>query len=416
MKNKNEQDLSLLLGEEIQELLKSHLYSKKPLFGNDSPFSVLLQSMVNTILDGEMEVFLSEERQSGKTNKRNGRTEKQLRSIAGPLTISTPRDRNAEFEPLLVGKRQRELSSGLDEQIIALYAQGNSVEDVRRLLQRMYGVEIAAGKISQITDKVLPELQEWRSRPLKAFYPVVYLDAVYFKVRHDGVYQSRAFYTVYGVDWEGQRDLLGIYIQGSEGASRWAVVLQDLHSRGVRDILVACVDDMQGFSEAITDHFPATTVQKCIVHQVRSSLRYVDDKDKKKVSAALRKVYTSPTVEQAASELEAFSAIWGSKYSFVAEQWASKWGELMAFMDFPLPMRKMIYTTNPVEAVHRIIRKLIKGKAAWPSETALAKQIYLSLKHNEKSWKKNAYGWKSIQRDLLELYADRIKAAVAAMP
>lgn len=393
---------------ELYARLKEHLYSKQPLLGEDSPFSELLQQMVNKLLDGEMEAFIEDERLEGKKNKRNGKTSKQILSQTGPLHIDTPRDRNGDFTPELVGKRQRELSSGLDEQILALYAQGNSIEDVRRLLARMYGVHISAGKISQITDKVLPHIQEWRDRPLQAFYPIVYLDAVHFKVRHEGRYDNRAFYTVYSVDWEGQRDLLGMYIQSAEGAHRWGLVLQDLHRRGVQDILVICTDDLKGFSQTIGEIFPRSIVQKCVVHQVRNSLRFVDEKDRKKVASELRKVYTASTLEQAQTALEAFDVSWGEKYGYIADKWRDNWGELMAFMDFSKDMRRMIYTTNPVEALHRIIRKMIKGKAAWVSDTALIKQMYLSLMHNEKSWKRKAYGWKSIQRDLLENYRQRI--------
>lgn len=393
---------------ELYARLKEHLYSKEPLLGEDSPFSELLQQMVNKLLDGEMEAFIEDERLEGKKNKRNGKTSKQILSQTGPLHIDTPRDRNGDFTPELVGKRQRELSSGLDEQILALYAQGNSIEDVRRLLARMYGVHISAGKISQITDKVLPHIQEWRDRPLQAFYPIVYLDAVHFKVRHEGRYDNRAFYTVYSVDWEGQRDLLGMYIQSAEGAHRWGLVLQDLHRRGVQDILVICTDDLKGFSQTIGEIFPRSIVQKCVVHQVRNSLRFVDEKDRKKVASELRKVYTASTLEQAQTALEAFDVSWGEKYGYIADKWRDNWGELMAFMDFSKDMRRMIYTTNPVEALHRIIRKMIKGKAAWVSDTALIKQMYLSLMHNEKSWKRKAYGWKSIQRDLLENYRQRI--------
>lgn len=410
---KKQKDKKLVVkDQELYERLKEHLYSKQPVLGEGSPFSELLQEMVDQMLDGEMDAFLEEQRESGKANKRNGRNTKDVRSTSGMLRVSTPRDRNGDFEPELIGKRQRELSSGIDDQILALYAQGNSVEDVRRLVSKLYGLSISAGKISQITDKVLPAVQEWRNRQLQSFYPVVYMDAIYFKVRYEGSYEDRAFYTAYAVDWEGKRDLLGLYIQGCEGASRWATVLHDLKRRGVKDILVACVDDLAGFSEAITDFFPATIVQKCIVHQVRASMRYVDEKDRKKVASALRAIYTSPTLEQASTALQNFDSQWGSKYEFVTHQWEEKWGELMAFLDFPQAMRKMIYTTNPVEALHRIVRKLIKSKAAWVSETALTKQIYLSLMHNEKSWKRDAYGWKSVQRDLLRQYGQRIAQAL----
>jgi len=319
-----------------------------------------------------------------------------------------PRDRNSEFEPELIGKRQRELTSGLDEQIIALYAQGNSIEDVRRLLIKMFGVEISAGKISQITDKVLPEIEEWKTRELESFYPIVYLDAIHFKVRNEGKYETNAFYTVYSVDWNGHRDLLGLYVQGSEGASKWGLILNDLKKRGVRDVLVMCTDNLKGFSEVITETFENTIVQKCIVHQVRNSLRYVDEKDRKKVASSLRKIYTSVSREQAQSSLKAFEVEWAKKYSYIVDQWLTNWDELVAFMDFPVGVRKMIYTTNPVEALHRIMRKLIKSKAAWVSPTALIKQLYLSLRHNEKSWKRRAYGWVQIQRDILQQYPERV--------
>ena len=393
---------------ELYARMKDHLYSKKPVLGEGSPFSELLQSMVNTVLEGEMDSFMSDQLSAGLKNKRNGKITKKVRTNTGDIWVETPRDRNSEFEPELIGKRQRELTSGLDEQIIALYAQGNSIEDVRRLLIKMFGVEISAGKISQITDKVLPEIEEWKTRELESFYPIVYLDAIHFKVRNEGKYETNAFYTVYSVDWNGHRDLLGLYVQGSEGASKWGLILNDLKKRGVRDVLVMCTDNLQGFSEVITQTFENTIVQKCIVHQVRNSLRYVDEKDRKKVASSLRKIYTSVSREQAQSSLKAFEVEWAKKYSYIVDQWLTNWDELVAFMDFPVGMRKMIYTTNPVEALHRIMRKLIKSKAAWVSPTALIKQLYLSLRHNEKSWKRRAYGWVQIQRDILQQYPERV--------
>jgi len=407
--NKKKTLEDLLNDPEMNDRLKERLYSKKGLLGKESPFSEILQQMVNTMLEGEIESFLTEERASGTINKKNGKTSKRVLSEMGHLDISTPRDRNGDFEPELIGKRQRELNSGLDEQILALYAQGNSIEDVRRLLEDIYGVSISAGRISQITDKVLPEIQEWRTRSLQSFYPVVYLDAIHFKVRQDGRYSNSAFYTVYSIDWEGNRDLLGLYINsGGEGAKKWGMVMEDLKSRGVMDILVVCTDDLQGFSEQIQEVFPASVVQKCIVHQVRNSVKYVDEADKKAVIKDLRQIYTSTTEEGAKTALSAFEATWGKKYKYIVRQWYDNWTELMAFLDFPVGMRKMIYTTNPVEALHRIMRKLIKGKAAWASETALIKQVYLSIRKNEKSWKRKAYGWTSIQREIMEMYPERV--------
>lgn len=408
MKKKKRETLADLIPDaDLRERMVEHLYSKKALLSEGSVFSELLQGLVNKMLEGEVEDFLNEERASNRTNKRNGYTSKELTSSAGPLSIITPRDRNAAFEPELVGKGQRELSSGVDEQIIALYAQGNSVEDVRRLLAKLYGLSISAGKISAITDKVLPDIQAWRKRRLGSLYAIVYLDAVHFKVRYEGRYSSRAFYTVYGIDAEGRRDLLGLYVNENEGASRWGLVLEDLKERGVEDVLVFCTDDLSGFSEAISEVYPLSVIQKCVVHKVRSSTRFIDDKDSKAVRKGLRTIYTANTREAARTAMEAFTVTWGSKYGRLIASWEQDWEELMAFLDYPKELRRMIYTTNPVEALHRIIRKLIKGKAAWVSDTALIKQIYLSLMHNQKSWKRNAYGWKSIQRDLVQMYGER---------
>lgn len=391
---------------QMSERLKDRLYSKKGLLGKESPFSEILQGMVDTMLDAEIDSFLNEERSAGIVNKRNGKTSKRVISEIGNLDISTPRDRNGHFAPELIGKRQRELTSGLDDQILALYAQGNSIEDVRRLVEDIYGVSISAGRISEITNKVLPEIQEWRTRGLQSFYPVVYLDAIHFKVRQEGKYISSAFYTVYAVDWEGNRDLLGLYVNsGGEGARKWGMVMEDLKSRGVEDILVICTDDLQGFSDQIEEAFPSSIIQKCIVHQMRNSLKFVDEADRKAVVKDLRQIYTSGTEEQAKTAL---AVVWGKKYRYIVKQWNENWIELMAFLDFPLSMRKMIYTTNPVEALHRIMRKLVKTKAAWVSETALIKQLYLSITKNEKSWTRKAYGWTAIQRDILELYPERI--------
>lgn len=405
---KKKQKENLLKDPALYARLKDHLYSKKPVLGEDSPFSELLQTMVNEILSGEMDHFLDKERQLGNKNKRNGKTSKQVLTNSGKIYVETPRDRNSTFQPELIAKRELELSSGLDDQIIALYAQGNSIEDIKRLLIKMFGVDVSAGKISQITDKILPQIDSWRNRELESFYSILYLDAIHFKVRNDGKYKTNAFYTVYSVDWEGQRDLLGLYVQPSEGASKWGIILEDLKKRGVEDVLVICTDDLKGFSEIISEVYPSSIVQKCIVHQVRSSLKYVDEKDRKKVASDLRKIYTSPTREQAKSALSGFEIKWKKQYAYIISKWRSNWDELMAFLDFPHGMRKMIYTTNPVEALHRIMRKLVKSKAAWVSENALIKQLYLSLMHNEKSWRRKAYGWKQIQRDILELYPERI--------
>lgn len=394
---------------DLQSRLSEHLLNGGQLLGSDSPITELLQNTINSILEGEIESHLSEDRHSDSSNKRNGYTRKRLRSPAGELEIQTPRDRDSSFEPMLVAKRQRQLNTGLDEQILALYAQGNSVEDIRRLLSKLYGIELSAGKISAITDQVLPQVEAWRRRPLQSMYAILYLDAIMFKVRHEHKYNQRAFYTVYGVDLEGRRDILGFYMQDNEGAKHWAEVLCDIQQRGVEDVLIICTDNLSGFSQAIDKVYPQAVIQKCIVHQVRNSVRFVSDKERKAICKDLRKLYTAPDRQSAQLVLDSLYVAWPAKQHKILDSWVANWDELFAFMDFPTEIRRMIYTTNPVEAVHRIVRRLVKSKAAWASETALFKQLYLSLMHNEKSWKRNAFSWKAIMEQLLELYGDRLR-------
>ena len=392
---------------DLRAQLTAHLVSGERLLAKGSPFATLLQGAINAILDGEAEHHLAQERllSNPSGNKLNGTTPKQLTTEFGKIDIVTPRDRTGTFEPQLVPKRTRALAAGLDEQIIALYAQGNSVEDTRRLVERLYGIEVSAGYISAITDKVWDELEAWRARPLHEAYAVIYLDAVFFRVRTEGTgsrgkgssFGSRASFTVYAIDFAGNRDILGIYIMESEGAMAWGRILEDLQRRGVREVFCMCVDGLKGFGAAIREVFPRCIVQRCIVHQVRYTTRFCADADVKEVRRDLRLVYTAATEEQARAALEAFAAKWDSKYPKIAASWGADWDELMAYMAFPEALRRIIYTTNPVEAVHRILRKLIKGKAAWSSESALIKQLYVSLMHNTKSWQRRANYWKKIQ-------------------
>jgi len=394
---------------DFQSRLEEHLKSGAPILGQDSPLRELMQNAVDAVLSGELSAHLAEQKAAGHKNKRNGKLSKRVLSHVGELEIHTPRDRNGTFEPELIGKRERELNSGLNEQILALYAQGNSIEDIRRLLVKMFGVNISAGKISAITDQVLPLIQQWRKRPLKPFYAVLYLDAIHFKVRHENEYKNRAFYTVYGIDINGDRDILGLYLSEQEGASQWGLVLTDIQQRGVEDVVVICTDNLSGFSQAIDEVFPQAVVQKCIVHQVRQSVRFVSDKERKMVCKGLRSVYTSISEAEAQLSLQSLYEQWPKSLHYILEDWEQKWEELMAFMHFPVQMRRMIYTTNPVEAVHRIMRKLVKSKAAWVSENALLKQLYLSLVHNEKSWKRKAFNWNVILRELVQTYGHRVE-------
>jgi putative transposase len=272
---------------------------------------------------------------------------------------------------------------------------------LRYQLQQLY-----AGLISSITERVWQEVLEWQQRPLEACYAIIYLDGIHFRSKQEGMFKNRSVHTVYGVDAEGRRDVLGLYLFDNEGARNWAMVLEDLQRRGVETVLFFCVDGLKGFSESIESVYPQSIVQRCIVHMVRSSTRFVSDKDLKKVCSDLRKIYTSANEDQARLALEEFGRKWDGKYKRIRPKWEESWSELMAFMSFSEHIRRMIYTTNPVEALHRVIRKVTKTKGAWVSDRALMKQLYLALKHNEKSWKRNAYHWKAIQLDLIDKFGD----------
>ena len=391
---------------EEQERMKEGLYAGKPLFGENGIFTGLLQQMVDASLKGELDAMLSSESQ-GRSNRRNGYKSKQIRSSGGPISIQTPRDRNGEYEPILVKNWERELHTGMDEIIISLYAKGMSVSDVHDTIRKIYGVEISESVISSVTNRVLPEITEWQNRPLNSCYVVLYMDGIYYKVREEGVFRTRVVHTCYGIDTDGNRDILGLYVGSSEGSGNWGLVMEDLRRRGVEDVLFCCVDGLHGFREAIEKVYPEAIVQRCIVHMVRSSTRFVSNKDITALCRDLKKVYQSSTRENALLALDAFDMKWGKKYPKIKQQWLENWDELMAYMDYSESVRKMIYTTNPVEAVHRIMRKITKTKAAWTNENALVKQLYLALMHNTKSWKKRVVGWSSIQNELVKIFKDR---------
>ena len=391
----------------IRNEMLSRLYKGDPILGEKGVFTNLLQSFVNAALEGEMDNFLQEAKDDSSDNRRNGHTSKSLRSTAGPLSIQTPRDRSGDHEPVIVKKRERELGTGLDEIILSLYARGQSVEDVRFQLHQIYGLEISTGAISAVTDRVWSEIIEWQQRPLATCYTIIYLDAIHYKVREEGKVISKAIYTVYSVTTDGQRDILGLYLSQSEGARQWGLILEDIKRRGVEDVLFFSVDGLTGFKDVIEQSFPCSALQRCIVHKIRNSTRYVSDKDIKAVCRDLRKIYTASDREQALIALEAFGEQWNAKYKEIKPSWEADWDDLMVFMDYGENIRRMIYTTNPVEAVHRVMRKVTKTKGAWSNDKGLLKQLYLTLKYNEKSWKRTAFNWKAIQRELMGYFGER---------
>jgi putative transposase len=322
----------------------------------------------------------------GAGNHRNGHMAKTVQTDLGPVEVRTPRDRAGTFEPRLVGKRQTRLA-GLDDRVLDLYAGGMSVRDIAAHLQGLYGVQIGRDTISRVTDAVLEDVAAWRSRPLERVYPIVYFDAMHVKVREDRSVRTRACYLAVGVTVDGDREALGIWWQDTEGAKFWLAVLNDLHRRGVQDVLIACVDGLTGFPDAIAAVFPQAWVQTCIVHQIRSSLRYVNYRDRRALAKDLRPVYTAENADQAAVELERFDEQWGGRYPMIAQAWRRDWEHITPFLALPEDLRRIVYTTNTIEAMHRQIRKAIKTRGHFPDEQAATKLIYLAIERAETKWR-----------------------------
>lgn len=380
-----------------------------PLLGTEGVMSKMIQRLVNAALSGEMSHQLKLDKASGESNRLNGVLPKKLKTDSGEIEINTPRDRLGHFEPQLVGKWDRTLGSGVEKQILLLYAQGNSCSDIKHQLKELYGLEYSTGSISEVTEQVMVEISQWQQRSLLPLYTVLYLDGIYFNTREGGKASKRVSYSVYGVDADGNRDVLGLYIRDAEGANEWGRILEDLQRRGVEDVLYVCVDGLSGFSDAITAVFPQAIVQRCIVHMVRSSVRFVDDKDKKAVCRDLRTIYTSADVNNAEIALEAFRQTWDKKYPKIATSWKNEWDDLVSFLDYGEHIRRLIYTTNSVEALHRQIRKVTKTKGSWVNDKALIKQIYMALFYGKGTWNRRVHNWSAISRELIETFGSRFE-------
>jgi putative transposase len=342
----------------------------------------------------------------GAPNMRNGSTGKTLKTDIGEVAIKTPRDRDATFEPQLVRKRQTRLA-GLDHKILGMYAGGMTVRDIQAHLVELYGVDIGRDAISTVTGAVAEDIVAWRSRPLDEIYAIVYLDALSVKVREDRSVRTRACYLAIGVTLEGTREVLGIWWRESEGAKFWLAVLNDIHQRGVRDVLICCVDGLEGFPEAIEAVFPDAWIQTCVVHQVRNSMRYVSYKDRKHVAAALRPIYTAINADEAWLALERFDEQWGAKYPMITASWKQRWEHIIPFLSLPADVRRGVYTTNSIENLNRQIRKSIKTRGSFPDEDAATKLIYLAITRAERSWEK-AYNWPAAIRAFKIHFGSRI--------
>src|SRR5277367_442805 len=355
----------------------------------------VLAGLTKRLLERAMEVELADHLgyehggspSDGTGNTRNGSTPKTLATEHGPVPIETPRDRDGSFEPKIVRKRQRRFE-GFDDKIIALYSRGLSTRDIQAYLQDLYGVEIGRDLISRVTDAVMDDARAWASRPLDDVYPIVFLDCLVLKIRDGGSVQRRACYLALGVNMEGERDVLGMWFQETEGAKFWMVVLNELKQRGIQDILIACVDGLKGFPEAIEAVFPKTTVQTCIVHLIRNSLKYVPRREREQVARDLKPIYTALDADAAHAALEAFDEQWGQRFPVITQAWLNAWEHVTPFLAFPEQVRRVIYTTNAIEALNRQLRKAIKTKGHFPNEDAARKLIYLAVSNAVPQWTK----------------------------
>lgn len=389
--------------------------SGKSLFGKDGAFAPMLKNFIEKALESEMESHLTDsEREKG--NKRNGKSKKTVKSSVGTFEIETPTDRHSSFTPDLVKKRQVILADNLSDKIIGLYGLGMSYRDISAHIKEMYDTDISHSVLSQITDKIIPDIKTWQSRPLESMYCIVWLDAMHYKVKVDGKFTHKAIYNVLGINKEGHKEVLGMYISESEGANFWLQVLTDLENRGLKDILIACTDNLKGFTQAILSVYPKAITQLCIVHQIRNSLKYVASKDQKEFLKDLKLVYRAVSKEVALDKLSELKEKWAEKYPVVIDSWERNWEELSQYFDFGPQIRKMIYTTNAVEGFHRQIRKVTKTKGAFTNDMALIKLVYLATKNIEKKWTTALQNWSLIIQQLYIKFGDRVTIDLATNP
>jgi len=378
-----------------------------------SDINALFKEMVGTVLENGLEAELEEELGYSKwdyknregNNYRNGRHKKTMKGSFGEVEIGVPRDRNGEFEPVLVKKQQTTLSGDIEEKIISLYAKGMTQRDIEEHIEEIYGIEVSESTVSRVTDKILPIAKEWQRRPLESIYAVVYMDAIHYHVRKEGSIVKKAVYIAIGVDIEGRKDVLGLWVGENESAKFWLSVMNEMRNRGVEDILIACVDGLTGFTEAIGAVYPKTEIQQCIIHQIRNSTRFVSYKDIKALMADLKAVYGAPDEQSASYALDIFDQKWSGKYPKIAVSWRSNWANLSTYFKYPKEVRTLIYTTNSIEGFNRQLRKVTKSKAVFPNDDSLFKMLYLATMDITKKWTGRRRDWLIIYAQL-EIFFD----------
>lgn len=404
--HEREQELVGLLSEECENLEDVHALLK-----------TLFKDTLEKMLEAELDEHLGYEKNSaignGSGNSRNGYGKKTIQTELGKTELRVPRDRNGSFEPQVIEKRQTK-SEDLESRIIAMYAKGMSNRDIEDHMRDIYGVDASPALISKITDKILPEVSQWQARPLDAIYPIVFLDGIVFKVRKDAKVINKCVYSVLGINMEGRKEILGVWISDNESASFWATVCNELRNRGVEDILIACRDNLGGFSDAIATVFPKTEQQLCIIHQIRNSTKYVSYKDLKPLMADLKLVYGAPSLDDAEYQLEELREKWSKKYPQILKSWDDNWTELSTYFKYPDEVRRIIYTTNAVEGFHRMLRKFTKNKTVYPSDDAVRKSVFLSIQEISKKWTMPLRDWGVIIGQLMIFFDDRIDAGRAS--
>jgi putative transposase len=384
--------------------------TQEDIFGKDGLLKQLSKQIIERMLETELTLELGYEKNSKSNesdNARNGKTSKTVKTGNGEITIEVPRDRKSEFEPTLIPKRQTCLS-GLNDQVLKLYAKGMTVRDIEVFLQELYGTNISRDLISKITDSVLEDVKQWRSRPLEAVYPIVYIDGFVAKCRVDGHVNNCTVYVIYGINIEGQKEVLGLYIGDNEGAKYWLAVLNELKNRGLEDIFLLCADGLKGLPESVSAVYPQAIFQTCIVHMVRNSLNYVPWQDKKEVAADLKKIYSAATVALAEQALDDFELTWGDKYAAIVKSWRSNWSKVIPFFDFPKDVRKVIYTTNIIESLNNTLRKAVRNRGHFPTEDALYKVLFLAIQGVSKKWTMPIRDWKQALNQFAIMFPERM--------
>ncbi len=388
--------------------------TQEDVFGKDGLLKQLSKQIIERMLETELTHELGYEKNSksnGSDNARNGKTSKTVKTGNGEINIDVPRDRKSEFEPALIPKRQTCLS-GLNDQVLKLYAKGMTVRDIEVFLQELYGTNISRDLISKITDGILEDVKQWRSRPLEAVYPIVYIDGFVAKCRVDGHVNNCTVYVIYGINIEGQKEVLGLYIGNNEGAKYWLAVLNELKNRGLEDIFLLCADGLKGLPESVAAVYPQAIFQTCIVHMVRNSLNYVPWQEKKEVAADLKKIYSATTVALAEQALDDFELTWGDKYAAIVKSWRTNWSKVIPFFDFPKDVRKVIYTTNIIESLNNTLRKAVRNRGHFPTEDALYKVLFLAIQGVSKKWTMPIKDWKQALNQFAIMFPERMPREV----